>query len=220
MKRTATLPVLLATAWVLALPAHSAPKPSEVPISWQMEYDFQRPRAVEVTLPGQMVPRRFWYMIYTVTNHTGKELIFVPEFVLYTDTGQVLRAGQKVPSAVFKHIKKLYNNPLLSTTTEVTGKLLQGEDNAKDGIAIWPAFDPHAGAFEILIGGLSGETAEVQLPVAIETTEIDPTGKVATVVKNKVILSRTLRLQYSLPGEAAARNETSPKLEKKDWVMR
>ena len=73
----------------------------------------------------------------------------------------------------------------------LTGKLLQGEDNAKSGVAIWRDFDAKAGAFDLLLGGLSGETAEIQLPKPIEVVETDTDGKETVVLKSKAILSKT-----------------------------
>lgn len=221
MKRTAVATILAAVMLgLIGSAAHTAPKPSEVPIRWELGIHFENPQAIELLLSGEEKTKRFWYIRYTITNQTGEDRIFVPEFDLFTDTGQILRAGQRVPKSVFKTIKKLYNDPLLKDTTAMTGKLLQGEDNAKDGLAIWPQFDPKAGAFDIFLGGLSGETAEVQLPRPVKVTELDVDGKKHTVTKTKIILSKTLHLTYTLPGEESARTRTKPKLFKKRWVMR
>ena len=114
----------------------------------------------------------------------------------------------------------MLSQPLLKDMTGMTGKLLQGEDNAKDGVVIWPAFDPKAGAFDLFLGGFSGETAEVQLPSPIKVAEIDFKGKENVVTKTKIILSKALQQTYSIPGEAAARLLTQPKLVKQQWVMR
>jgi hypothetical protein len=173
-----------------------------------------------VVLPGQFAPKRFWYVRYTVTNRTGEDRIFVPEFVLYTDTGEILRAGQQVPSAVFREIKTICNDPLLKDTTEITGKLLQGEDNAQDGVAIWTDFDPKAGLIDLFIGGLSGETEQIDLPTPIQEVQIDIRGGEKIVEKTKAILSRTLQMTYKIAGEAAARKQVRPELVLKEWVMR
>lgn len=220
MRLTAVAVVLAAIVIAAASYAAPAPKPSEVPVSWQLEIDFHKPQAIRIRLAGEDKPRLFWYLRYTVTNRTGADRIFVPEFVLYTDTGEVLRAGQKTPTAVFEYVKKLRNDPLLKDMAGMTGKLLQGEDNAKSSVAIWPDFDPAAGEFEIFIGGLSGETAEILLPKPIRVTEMDYTGKKRTVVKDKVVLTKALQLRYGIPGEAAARVNTAPRLITKAWVMR
>jgi hypothetical protein len=220
MKSVAAAMIVAAVAACLVVPVVAAPKPSQVPVSWQLDIDLKHPRAVELTMPGRTEPERFWYIRYTVTNRSGRDCIFVPEFVLYTDTGQILRAGYGVPTAAFKAIKQIHNEPLLKDTTSMTGKLLQGEDNAKDGLAVWRDFDPAAGEFDIFIGGLSGETAEVQLPRPIQVVELDTSGKTATVTKEKLVLAKTLHLKYGVPGEAAGRTHIKPEPAKKQWVMR
>lgn len=197
-----------------------APKPSLVPVQWELDFQFQQPKAIRVQIPGEASPRVFWYMVYTVANHTGADQIFVPEFVLYTDTGEIYRAGKGVQGAVFDAVKKTVNDPLLRDTIGVAGRLLQGDDNAKTGVAIWPDFDPKAGAFDVFVGGLSGETAEVVLPVPVEVEQRDAKGNVKMVTRDKAVLTKTLQLHYSLPGEASARLTTNPSLVGKDWVMR
>lgn len=200
--------------------AQTAPKPSPVPVQWELDIDVRKPQPIKVLLPGEARPKLFWYMTYTVSNHTGAEQVFVPEFVLYTDNGQILRAGQGVPMAVFDAVRKGVNDPHLRDTVGVAGKLLQGDDNAKTGVAVWPDFDPQAGGFDVFIGGLSGETAEVKLPEPIEVEQRDIKGNVKKVTKDKLILSKTLDLKYGIPGEAADRIHVTPTLTGKDWVMR
>ncbi len=220
MKRLAAAMILAGLIALAVSPGRSAPKPSEVPASWQLEIHLETPKAFEVTLRGQAIRQRFWFLLFTITNRTGDDRIFVPEFVLYTDTGQIIRSEQGVSKAVFRAIKKEYNDPLLTDMDGLTGKLLQGEDNAKSGVAIWRDFDAQAGAFDLLLGGLSGETAEIQLPKPIEVVETDTDGKETVVLKSKAILSKTYQLSYSVPGEAAARLRVRVKLKKKQWVMR
>lgn len=216
---------VLGFAWMQT--AIAAPQPFDVPVKWELQFDFQAPRAIQVVLPGETQPKTFWYMLYTVTNQSvdiqtgrGTEQDFIPEFVLYTDTGKVSYSGKKVSSAVFDEIKKRYNNPLLQNRTNITGKILFGRDNAKDGVAIWPDFDPKSGAFDIFVGGLSGETSELKLPKPITVTEIDAFGKKQTVTKDKIILSKMLKLNFTVKGEAAARIVTPAKLKSKQWVIR
>jgi hypothetical protein len=162
----------------------------------------------------------FWYLRYQVSNHTGEDQIFIPGFALYSETGQLIRAGQRVPLFVFDHIKKLLNDPFIKDTAAMTDKLLQGDDNAKDGVAIWQDFDPAAGTIDIFVGGLSGETAEIQLPKPVRVAEMDLTGEMKEVVKRKIVLSKTLQVTYSIPGQAEGRLYTPIKLVEQKWVMR
>lgn len=205
----------------VGLQAETAPKPSDVPLSWNLQINLPGPlQAMQIKLPGSDVPQRFWYLRYTVTNRTGEDQVFVPDFVLYTDSGDILRAGKGVPTAVFEAIRKRYNNPLMLDMSAMSGPLRQGEDNAKDGVAIWPDFDPQAGAADVFIGGLSGETAEIKLPTPIEVTKTDLKGKTVTIKTDTVILSRTLQVHYEVSGEPSARVSQPARLVSKTWVMR
>jgi len=197
-----------------------APKPNIVPVSWQLEFTHEQPRPITLRTAGAKQARTYWYVLYQVANRTGDDRIFVPEFVLYTDTGEVLRAGAGVPTAVFTAVQKRHNNPLLKNLADITGRLLQGADNAKDGVAIWTDFDPAARGFDIFAGGLSGERAKVKLPAPVMVEEKDAEGKVRQVARNEVILAKTLQLTYDLPGEAPARPSIAPELVAKKWVMR
>jgi hypothetical protein len=144
----------------------------------------------------------------------------VPDFALYTDTGHLMRAGKKAPNVVFEAIKKRHNNPHLKDMVAITGKLLFGEDNAKDGVAIWRDFDPQAGAFDIFVGGLSGEILEIKLPKPITVTRTDDDGKKVTKEVSMLRLTKTYHLRYKIPGEARARGRTLAKLISKKWIMR
>ena len=108
----------------------------------------------------------------------------------------------------------------MKDNTSMTGKLLQGQDNAKDGIVIWADFDPKAGAVDVFFGGLSGETVEIKLPKSVTLKETDVKGKIRTFVTDTITLSKTLKLSYSIPGQAAARLHAPVKLISSTWVMR
>ncbi len=222
MRLALTAMVILAAAALLVIPAQAEPTPSEISVSWELDIHLEGlPRAIQVRVPGKASPQIFWYLRYTVTNRTGKDQVFVPDFSLYTDTAQVVPAGRGVHPAIFETIKKLHNDVFLLDTTGMTGKLLQGSDNAKSGVAIWKDFDANAGMFEVFIGGLSGEATEVILPVPIRVEEVDVmTGEMIETVKDRAILTKTLRLSCSIPGEASARLQSQPTLIARNWVMR
>jgi hypothetical protein len=189
--------------------------------------DYLAPRAILVPVDGQPKGKLFWYLKYTVTNHNrdkaGRpiDLLFNPEFVLYTDTGELIRARSVDFGAVYESILKVENDPLMVSPDGMRGKLLFGADNARTSVAIWPDFDPKSGQFDIFVGGLSGESKAVQLAQPITEEEIvDSTGRTRPVTRTKVVLSKTLQLTYSVPGEAAARRTIAPQLVDKTWVMR
>lgn len=198
----------------------AAPKPSEVPTKWELDFSFPEvPQPIRFTMPdGQK--QTFWFFRFTINNPTREDQLYVPDFVLYTDTGQVLRADAGVPTGVFRQIQRIYNEPLLLGTSSVTGKILQGRDNAKQSVAIFTDIDPKAGSFDLFVGGLSGETALIKLPKPIEVSETTAGGKTRTVQRHDVPLVKTLKLTYKIPGEAAGRFRTKARLAEKSWVMR
>ena len=227
MKRILVSTALL-VGLVAVLPhAMTAPEPFEVPTTWELAFDFRAPQPITVTLPGRKKPSTFWYMLYSVTNMTrnpetgrGADQDFIPEFVMYTDTGQAATSNRRLPAGVFAAIRKRHNNPLLKGHTEIIGKLLYGKDNAKDGVAIWPDFDAKAGSIDVFVGGLSGETAELKLPRPVTVTETDIDGVEKTKIKHKVILHKSLRLSFSVKGKTGNRTYTNIKLTSRKWVLR
>ncbi len=220
------LAALIAVAIVSSIHAKPAPKPAEIPLSWELKFDYQAPQTIEVLLPGETTPRIYWYMLYTVTNldtdmsGTPIDHDFIPEFTLYTDTGELMLSGKGVSSSVFNAIKVRHNNPLLKRRTQVSGKLLYGRDNAIDAVAIWPDFDPNSYEFDIFIAGISGESAKMQIPTPITVTDIDPFGQEKTVKLSNVVLAKTLKLTWQTKGEAAARTKMRAAKKGISWVMR
>jgi len=224
--------ILMSTALLVGLvavlpQAMTAPEPFEVPTTWELQFDFRAPQPITVILPGRKKPTTFWYMLYSVTNLSrnpetgrGSDQDFIPEFVMYTDTGQTVVSNRRLPAGVFTSIRKRHNNPLLKGHTEIIGKLLYGKDNAKDGVAIWPDFDPKAGLIDVFVGGLSGETAEIKLPRPVTVTKIDTNGIETTEVTYKVILHKSLRLNFSVKGETKNRSYAKTKFIAKKWVLR
>jgi hypothetical protein len=200
--------VLFAAALAVILAAapsvFSYPEPSLVSSSWQLDFSHGTPRKIAVQLPGETVPRLYWYMTYKVTNNTGEDRLFVPKFTIYNNRGEIIQAGRGISPTVFDKIHREQRNPLLESPIEVVGRLLQGEDNARESVAIWPASEDDIDEMRIFIGGLSGETARVEDPVTGET----------------VILRKTRVLDYATPGADVYRVDKSIALQHESWVMR
>ena len=227
MKRLLMLTGLLVGMVAISPRAMTAPEPYEVPTTWELEFDFRDPQPIAVLLPGRKKPAVFWYMLYSVTNLTrdpetgrGSDRDFIPEFIMYTDTGQSAVSNRRLPTGAFSAIKKRLNNPLLKDHTQIIGKLLYGKDNARDGVAIWSDFDSKAGSVDVFVGGLSGETAELKLPRPVTVTEIDANGVEKTEVKYKVILHKSLRLRFGIKGKTGNRIYAKAKLASRKWVLR
>jgi len=194
------------------------PKPSPVPQDWELNVKFQDLKRISVQVPGQKA-RIYWYMIYTVSNNSGQDVMFYPEFTLVTDKLQVLPAMVDVDPEVFTAIKNEYKStyPWLEHPSKVIGKLLQGKDNARDSVAIWPDFRDDTTAVDVFGGGFAGECLAVPNPLFV-AGKSDP----AKVPEN-FVLRKTLQIHYALPTDPANRGRISPSRkgpEPVEWVMR
>jgi hypothetical protein len=143
-------------------------------------------------------------MAYTVTNRTGDDQLFVPNVWMFTDAGDLLPANLGVPPAAFRAIQDNERNPLLEEPMKIVGRILQGKDNAKDGVVMWPVPDHDVDSFRIFFGGLSGETHEIEDPA---------TGE-------KRLLRKTLMLEYQSPGDASHTRTKPFVLKSEEWIIR
>ncbi len=187
MRSFAAIFLTLCAGWVgVVMTAPSAlayPEPAIVSPSWSLLAEVQKPEAISIEdVDGSI--RWFWYITYKVTNPTEQDLLFIPEITIANDLGQIINAGENVPPTVFPAIKERLGNPLLLSPVEVVGKLLQGEDFAREGVAIWPAPEGDVDAFSVFFAGLNGETQNVSNPLTDES----------------VLVRRTLMLEYQSPG--------------------
>ncbi len=143
--------------------------------------------------------RYYWYFTYTVTNRTERDLVFAPRIELFLDSGEILRSGRGVPTRVVDQLKRLLGNPLLEDQNRIIGDLRVGRENARTGIAIWPAEDQEVTELTLFFQGLSSDRQDVIHP---ETGE-------------KVALYRTLRREYLVPGDPEARGSRPLELAEK-----
>ena len=176
------------------------PRPSMVPLRWELKFD-----------PGELrlyvdpvTNDAYWYFTYVVTNLTGQDQIWAPSLVLFTDAGEILASGRNVPERVTMRIREMLRNDLLETQFEVIGDILQGVEHAKDGLVVWPADRTDVNRMTLFVGGISGETARVMHPV---------TG-------DAVILRKTLAREYLIRGAALSRGSRPAEFQKQEWVMR
>ena len=146
----------------------------------------------------------FWYLSYTVTNNTGRDVSFYPRCFLFTDTGQLIQAMKDVDALAYPDITRLLGRQLLEEELFVRGRLLQGEENARESVIIIKDFDPKVASFKLFIAGISGEQVQVTDPMS---------GK-------KYPLDKTLQLTYGLGGERAGNMEMTAQLKDEDWIMR
>jgi hypothetical protein len=191
--------------------AFAAPEPAVVdkPGDWTLEVRFENPQ--QIVLPGA-AQQRYWYIILTLTNKSGKDVDFYPACELVTDTLQVVPAVKGVSAVLFEKIKVRHQGryPFLQLLENAGNKILEGKDNTLDLAVIWPDFDPNAKSIDIFISGLSNETVAVEHP-----SDKDKDGKPA-----KIYLRKTLDLTYSIAGDPKFRSDQKLTLEGKRWVMR
>jgi hypothetical protein len=201
--------VLAATSLGFAAPE---PTRAKLPNIWTLDVTFENPQQICVQLAGNAHPSRFWYMILTLTNQTGRDVPFYPDVWLVTDTFQSVQASTKAREKVFVQIDAIWSGsyPFLEPFEFVGDKILQGSDNAKDLCVIFPDFDPEAKQVSIFIGGLSNETAITYNP-AVKDENGNPV---------KVVLQKTLELQYAIPGDPSFRDSQKLDFIGKRWVMR
>ena len=179
------------------------PKPNVVAQSWQLEIRCEPPRPIAITENDGLV-HWYWYVPYKVVNNTGEERLFIPEVTVATDQGDIITAGQQIPGAVFKAIASDLDNVLLRNPIDVIGKLLQGDDMAKESVAIWAAFESDVDQLTVFFTGLSGETTIMVNPLTGESQ----------------VLRKTLMLHFAMPGTGV--HPQGQKLVSSDekWVMR
>jgi hypothetical protein len=134
----------------------------------------------------------YWYFTYKVVNRTGKERMWAPRFEFFSDKGEIKASGRSVPTEVTRAVLDLLKNPLLEDQNQIIGELRIGEENAKDGVVIWPAKDLAVTEFTIFVTGASGKIRKVPDP---------RTG-------NPLVERWTLRFNYLVPGDPVARGST------------
>ena len=163
--------------------AASHPRPRTVTDSWKLDFTWQTPRPIAMR-DAEGAYQWYWYMPYEVVNNSGKTVLFIPEITIVTDTGEFMTAGRNIPAGLFTRIDRELDNPLLENPLAVVGELLEGEDNARESVAIWPAFKDNVTEMTVFVAGISGETTTVRNPVTDEL----------------VMMRRTLMIQFRLPG--------------------
>lgn len=196
--RRALLACLAALAFTCAVSAF--PKPAPVPFRWELNFE---PGHLRLYV-DQETGGTYWYFTYTVTNRTGKEQLWAPSLVLYTDNGEILEAGRDVPSQVVEEIRDMLGDPLIEDQNQIIGDIFQGREHAKEGVVVWPANHLNVTEMSLFIAGISGETARVKNPV---------NGQ-------EIILRKTLQRDYLVPGNALARGSEPVQLVQQQWILR
>jgi hypothetical protein len=188
-------------------PCLAAPEPDPVPKRWELNIAPGPLRVATINLPG-VGPRTYFYFTYKAVNNTGDDLLFAPSFELSTEQGDLIHAGRDVPSAVTEEVLRQLDNPFLQDQINVIGQILQGEENAKEGLVIWPVPTVKPGQVTIYSKGFSGETKTIDVP-----------NKAAHDV-TRITLSKQYMLRYFLPGELDMKDSAPLGVTERRWIMR
>jgi len=190
------LAVLVCAAGIAA----AYPVPSSFPVRWELEFQPGDLRLYHDDLDDNY----YWYFTYTVVNRTGRDQIWAPHFLLFTDAGEARSSGENVPARITSEIYAMLGNELIQTQYEILGSILQGREHAKEGLVIWPVQDTGVTEMSLFISGTSGETARVEHPL---------TGE-------QLLLRKTLHRSYLVPGDPVARGSQPAELVNQRWIFR
>jgi hypothetical protein len=206
----------LTLAGVLLIGAPVVVRAGSAATAWRLDVKFHDPQRISFRLPGDGHETTFWYVLYEVTNNTRRDVMFYPSFRLVTDTLQVVEGGAEVSPSVYDRIAARHKRefPFLAPPTKVTGRLLQGEENARASVAVFRMFDREASRFTVYGSGFSGEIRRIANPsfsAGAQESEKNP---------RFFLLRRTLAISYDLPGDPTTRWRAKPIRRNREWVMR
>lgn len=188
-------------------PALAAPEPDPIPRRWQLTLDMGPMRLITIETPGGE-PRAYFYLTYRVTNASGSDILLAPMFEMVGGDGQIRRSGRDVPADVTRAILEHLDNPFLQDQISIIGLILQGAENAREGLVIWPADDLKPGELTVYAAGFSGEMRKIEVP--------DPaTGKPSTIT-----LRKTMMVRYEVPGEIDRRGDRPLDVLEQRWILR
>ena len=206
--------------------AQKYPEPSPYPVAPELDIKVGTPKRIVVDVPGDPYPRAYWYLTYTVTNNTDKPYHFMPSFQMMTDMaagGNIIDSDRAIPHQVFDEIKRREGNKLLEPRRTIESDIQPGEDQARDGVAIWPEPMQRMGTFQIFVSGLSDEHVILKnvdgkwVPVNRKNAAEELKG---VTDKDIQVLHKTLQLTYQVLGDEIRPGNDPVRLREKKWVMR
>lgn len=184
--------------------AFAAPQPEAIPRRWEFDLRPGPLRVTTVEVEG-VGPRAFFFMTYYVENNTGDDRFLAPRFELATDEGEIIRSGgAEVPREVIRSISALFRNELLEDEISILGPILQGRENAREGLVVWPANDLTVDEVTIYASGFSGETRQFVRP---DNGEI-------------VVLRKTRMLRHATPGNIDPNSDRPFRRTVDQWILR
>jgi hypothetical protein len=212
--RKILVPAVLAGVGLPAVEALPRPEPDGE--SWRLDIDYHDPQRISVRLPGEKSERTYWYVLYTVTNNTDREVPFYPTFDIVTDKLEVIEGGDNINPVVYDAIKARHKKayPFFVYPSEMLGPLLLGKDHARTSAIAFVPPDPDVNRFTLHIAGLSGEIEKVF------NRAFDPSGEESADNPRNFLLRETLAVTYVIPGDAITQPRATPTRVEEEWVMR
>ena len=232
MSRPVVAAVAVLLAAMIVRPVAAAPDypvPSTYLISWQLDFRHGKPTRIAVDLPGDPVPKAYWYLTYTVTNNGDKEQRFYPQMDLVTADGKVHPADQHIPKRVYDEIKLAERNPRLESFLTIDGPVRIGPAEARDGVAVWPETQLRMDHFQVYVAGLSGESVTLKKADDGKMVKATPDDIVksdqAMIADPKApslltTLRKTLQLNYFIRGDDVYPGEDPVDVDPEEWIMR
>ena len=208
--------ILILASLTVAAPLAAAASVGSGGKSWQLDIALHDPQRITLRLPGQEREITYWYVLYTVTNNSDREVPFYPTFDIVTDKLTVIEGGADISPTVYDAIKARHRKayPFFIYASEVFGPLLRGEDHARTSAVAFRRPDPSVNHFTLLIGGLSGEI------VKRRNQAFDPAKEESRDNPRHFLLRKTLAVSYDVPGDERTRLSATPARVKEEWVMR
>lgn len=185
----------------------AAPEPDPVPRRWQLDVKLGPLRVAKVDVPGG-TSKAYFYLTYKVTNASGTDVLLAPAWDLATSDGRIARSGRNVPAAVTQELLKTLHSDYLEDQISIIGVLMQGEENAKDGLVVWAIDDLRVNEVDVFAAGFSGESKPMEV--------LNPSSG----EKEKVLLRKTLMARYSTPGEIENQGSAPFDPAEVRWIMR
>jgi hypothetical protein len=151
--------------------------------AWTLDYEPGPMRLYRDPASG----KAYWYATFTVINRTGKDRFIAPRWEMLDEQGRVALEGRGVSGDVTAAILRLLHDPQLQECSAIVGDIAQGVENGRTGLVVFPA-GPECRRFSLLVAGISSDR---------DTLKDPKTGQ-------PIVLQKTLRVDYAVPGERKA----------------
>ncbi len=191
------------TPIVTAPSALAAPQPEPIPRRWELQVTAGPLRVASIETPGKG-PLPYLFFTYKVVNKSGEDRWFAPSFELDNGDGEIQRSGRDVPREVVDALVAISGNSELLDEIKIQGPFQQGEENAKEGIVVWPCTNLKPDFLNLYLGGFSGETKSVTRPDNGQT----------------VVLRKQFMLRHQVNGELNPDSQTPIARVEDRWILR